>query len=228
MSRRRRFWAGFATGAAAGAGGTLGILLALNFVGRAGHRRVVHLEKSIEIASPLEDVFRAWHDLERLPQLSDVIEQVRRDGDHSRWRVNLEGRTYEWDAKIEQFIINQAIGWKSISGPKHSGRITFSPIGTNTMVHITMNYAPKVSLLTPFVASISQRLEDCIEKVLRDFKSSLEHQADSRPPVVRMPESDQATGTFGRDADVAGGTQHTRFGGTPNPVEFTRPPEAKS
>ena len=96
------------------------------------------------------------------------------------------------------------------------------------MVHITMNYAPKFSLLTPFVASISQRLEDCIEKVLRDFKSSLEHQADSRPPVVRMPESDQATGTFGRDADVAGGTQHTRFGGTPNPVEFTRPPEAKS
>ena len=57
MARRNHFWKGFASGAAAGAGGTLGVLLALNYVGRAGHRRVVRLEKSIQIAAPVEDVF---------------------------------------------------------------------------------------------------------------------------------------------------------------------------
>jgi len=120
MARRNRFWRGFAAGVAAGAGGTVGVLLGLNYVGRAGHRRVVRLEKSIQIAAPVEDVFRAWLDMERLPQFTDVIEQVRRDGDRSHWTVNIDGRQFQWDAEIEQFILNQAIGWKSTAGAKNS------------------------------------------------------------------------------------------------------------
>ncbi|HEX6908323.1 MAG TPA: SRPBCC family protein [Terriglobales bacterium] len=221
MLRRNHFWKGFGIGAAAGAGGTVGVLLALNYVGRAGHRRVVRLEKSIQIAAPVEDVFRVWLDMERLPQLTDVIEQVRRDGDRSHWTVNMEGRQFEWDAEIEQFMLNQAIGWKSVSGSKNSGRITFSPLGTDTMVHVTMNYAPPLSLLTPFVTSISARLEELIERVLRDVKAALERKAE-----MSHSQPGEATGTYGREE--LGGTQRTRFGGTPSPVEFTRPPEAKS
>ena len=221
MLRRNHFWKGFGIGAAAGAGGTVGVLLALNYVGRAGHRRVVRLEKSIQIAAPVEDVFRAWLDMERLPQLTDVIEQVRRDGDRSHWTVNVDGRQFEWNAEIEQLILNQAIGWKSVSGSKNSGRITFSPLGTDTMVHVTMNYAPPVSLLTPFVTSFSMRLEELIERVLRDVKAALERKTE-----MSRPKPGEATGTYGREE--VGGTQHTRFGGAPSPVEFTRPPEAKS
>ncbi len=221
MARRNHVWKGFTAGMAAGAGGTVGVLLGLNYVGRAGHRRVVRLEKSIQIAAPVEDVFRAWLDMERLPQFTDVIEQVRREGDRSHWTVNIDGRQFEWDAEIEQFILNQAIGWKSTSGSKNSGRITFSPLGTDTMVHVTMNYAPPVSLLTPFVTSFSMRLEELIEKVLRDVKAALEAQAE-----MSRPKPGEATGTYG--SGELGGTQHTRFGGTPNPVEFTRPPQAKS
>ncbi|HEV2114381.1 MAG TPA: SRPBCC family protein [Terriglobales bacterium] len=221
MTRRNYFWRGFAAGAAAGAGGTVGLLLGFNYVGRAGHRRVVRLEKSIQIGAPVEDVFRAWLDMERLPQLTDVIEQVRRDGDRSHWTINVEGRQVEWDAVIEQFILNQAIGWKSVSGSRNSGRITFSPLGTDTMVHVTMNYAPPIRLLTPFVTSFSARLEELIEKVLRDVKSALEARAEAP-----RPRPTEATGTYG--AAPLGGTQHTRFGGTPNSAEFTPPPEEKS
>ena len=222
MARRNHFWKHFAIGAGAGSAATIAVLYGLQFLGRAGYRRIVRLEKSIQIGSPVEDVFRAWIDLERLPQLTDVIEHVIREGDRSHWKVNIDGKQIEWNAVIEQFILNQAIGWKSTSGAKHSGRITFSPLGTDTMVHVTMNYAPKLWLLTPFAASVSERIEEIIEKVLRDVKSALELKTEKQTSLA------QGTGTYGPAAELAGATQHTRFGGTPNPVEFTRPPEIKS
>lgn len=221
MARRNNFWTGFAAGAAAGVGGALGVLLALNYVGRAGRRGVVRLEKSIQIGAPVEEVFRIWLDMERLPHFTDVIEQVRRDGDRSHWTVNLDGREFEWDAEMEQCILNQAIGWKSLAGSKNSGRITFAPLGTDTMVHVTMNYVPPLSLITPFVAPLSAGLEELIERVLRDVKAALEAKVEM--PGRKPPD---ATGTDG-PAELSG-TQHTRFGGAPNPAAFTRPPEAKS
>ena len=80
----------------------------------------------------------------------------------------------EWDARIEQLIPNEAIGWKSVNGPKHTGRITFSPIGNDTLVQVTMNYAPPLRLFLPFVAPMTGRIEGVIERVLRDFKASAE------------------------------------------------------
>jgi hypothetical protein len=75
--------------------------------------------------------------------------------------------------------------------------------------------------MTPFITSFSARLEELIEKVLRDVKTALEAKAERA-----RPQPAESTGTYG-PAEL-GGTQHTRFGGAPNPVEFTRPPEAKS
>lgn len=89
------------------------------------------------------------------------------------------------------------------------------------MVHVTMNYVPPLSLITPFVAPLSAGLEELIERVLRDVKAALEAKVEM--PGRKPPD---ATGTDG-PAELSG-TQHTRFGGAPNPAAFTRPPEAKS
>lgn len=218
----RRHAKSFAAGMAAGSAATLGSLLAINLVARLRHRRVVRLEKSLQIGRPVEEVFRSWVDLERLPQLSPVIEQITRHGDRSHWRVVMDGRSYEWDALIEQFIPNQSVGWKSLSGPRHTGRISFSPLGHDTLVHVTMNYAPRMRLLSPFFPAISEHLEDCIERVLRDFKAALEKHEQAAP--AREPAA--ATGTFGPGEDLNGRTQHIRFGGAPSPADW--PPESKT
>ncbi len=173
MSRRKRFWAGFGVGAAFGA---VTVLLP-QLVGRAGASRIVRLEKNVQIGRPVEDVFSAWADWEKLPRLSGHIADIRNYGNRSHWRVNVGGQVFEWDAITEQFITNQAIGWKSVSGPKHTGRVTFSPIGDDTIVHVTMNYAPPSRFLRPVVATMSGHMEGVIEKVLREFKASVE----SRP-----------------------------------------------
>jgi len=213
----------FAAGIVVGSLGTLGGFLLLNGLGRKGFGHIVRVEKSLQVGCDVEEVFRAWLDLERLPQLSPIIQQVKRSGDRSHWRVNVGGRVFEWDALMEQFIMNQAIGWKSINGAKHSGRITFSPIGKDTLVHVVMNYAPPVrGLVSPFLRSVPRLIDDTIEKLLRDVKAALETGVEHRT----RRESEDATGTYGVVSSPD--ARNLREITPPNPVDFSRPPEAKS
>jgi uncharacterized membrane protein len=237
----RRFWRGFTLGAVAGAGcGIGGFLLISSLVG-SRKDRIVRLEKSLQIGRPVAEVFDTWANLEALPQISDCVQDIRRYGNRSHWAVQVDGRTFEWDAEVEQMIPNQAIGWKTLNGPKHTGRITFSPIGNDTLVQVTMNYAPPSRLLKPLVENSSGLLERYIEQVLRDFKAALEGKGqEGRKPAVRgsgygsgaemtQTEATRATGTFGPSSGkpLSPGQVMDRFDGGSNPVDYSAPPEAK-
>jgi len=177
MPRRPSFWKAFAMGAAAGTGA----VLLPQLVGRAGASRIIRLEKSVQVGRPVEEVFAAWTDWDRLPRATENVCDIRNCGNRSHWRVQVNGQYLEWDAIIEQNIPNQAIAWKSVNGVKHTGRVTFSPIGNNTLVLITMNYAPPSRFLRPLLSPMTGHMEGLIEKVLRDFKASVE----SRPPELQ-------------------------------------------
>lgn len=223
-----RYWRGFALGALAGAAGGAGALLFTNLRGRAGKSRIIRLEKSVQVGRPVAEVFNAWEKLELLPQLSDLIEEIRREGNWSHWKVTVNGRTIEWDAETEQLIPNQSIGWKSIRGPKHTGRINFSQLGNDTLVHITMNYAPPVRLLRPLLAPMAGDFEGYIESVLRDFKRAVESGEASKAGPRAYPggtttERARATGTFGPTQSEIVRTEHS---GSTGP-DYTAPPEAK-
>ena len=231
----RRFWRGFAAGAIAGAGGFAAVTFLIRALVRGRTSGpVVRLEKSIQIGRPVPEVFRSWSDLNYLAEVSDIISDVHVSGRNSHWRVNVDGRTAEWDAKIEQFIPDQAIGWKSLSGPRHTGRITFSPIGEDTLIQVTMNYAPP-RIARPFAAPLADPLEGYIERVMRDFKAALEGkgQEGRKPPIrgmrevgpgIRMTQTDAArgTGTFGSVPEAV----ESPSGGMVNPLDLN--PEKKS
>ncbi|HWR37531.1 MAG TPA: SRPBCC family protein [Clostridia bacterium] len=164
------FWGGFAAGAAAG----LGTLWAVSFIGRGGKSRIIRFEKAVQIGRPVHEVFDAWSDYSRLPQYSSLIQSVTRSGDRSHWVINLDGKPFEWDAEITQLIPNEAIGWKSVAGAKNTGRISFSPIGNDTLMNVVMNYAPPARMLRPFFSAMSGRIEGRIDQAVRDFKAALE------------------------------------------------------
>lgn len=170
----KRFWKGFAAGAAAGTGAGFGSWLLSRAVFHRADSTVVRLEKSVQIGAPIDAVFRAWSNLEHLPRRLRAVEEVRVRGARSRWRVHFDGKSFEWDAKLTQNIRNQALGWKSVSGPKHIGRITFSPLGRDTEVRVVMNYAPPGGELAGDLLGHSTALEQYLGQALRDFKAALE------------------------------------------------------
>jgi uncharacterized membrane protein len=169
--KQQSFWSGFAVGAAVGTLAGVGGVLAWKGLSASTDRRIVRLEKSINVGRPAPTVFSTWMSFERLPQMIDFIRKVERFGNRSRWSVNIDGKDFQWDAQITQLVPGQSIGWKSVNGPQHTGRITFSPLGQQTLVHVTMNYAPP---LAGALLPIDQHLEDWIERGLRQFKSAVE------------------------------------------------------
>jgi uncharacterized membrane protein len=135
-------------------------------------------------------VFHAWSDFENFPRLVRLVEDVRVNGKRSHWKVRLNGRTLEWDAELTQNIPNQALGWKSLNGPKHTGRINFSPLGRDTVVHVVMNYGPPGGELAGDLTGQTAVLEQCLAQALRQFKAALE--GKGQETVTPM----QSTGTY--------------------------------
>ncbi|MBV9610235.1 MAG: SRPBCC family protein [Acidobacteria bacterium] len=233
---RKRYWEGFITGLGIGSGATMGSWLIARALRGRQHERVVRFEKSIQIGRPIQEVFQAWSNFEQLPSHLRMIENVRVMGKRSHWVLRIDGQRVEWDAELTQRVDNQALGWKSLSGPKHSGRIDFSPIGSDTMVHVVMNYAPPMGTMGSSVAErsgVSSIIEAKIEQALRDFKAALEGKGQEGSEVERgarrLPtdvlgnQQSRATGTYGTRSDA----QAPRYGTQPNPVEYTRPTEPK-
>jgi uncharacterized membrane protein len=203
---RTTFWNGFCTGLGAGAAAGVGAMLVWRAFSSGRNSRVLRIEKSIEIGAPVAEVFAAWANLESLPSRMSTIRRVTRAGDLFHWELAVAGRQFAWDAMVTQFIPPEAIGWKSVSGPKHTGRISFSPLAGDTLVHVQMNYAPPLGRASGVLAPIEEQLESYVEHALHEFKASLEKAGTQQH---------KATGTYGR-------TQSSRFGGM-EPVEFTEP-----
>lgn len=171
--RQESFWSGFAAGVGAGFLAGIGGALAWRHLSSGTDNRILRLEKSINIGRPVHVVFGAWSNFECLSQFIDFVEKVERFGTHSRWWVNMDGKRFEWDAEITQVVPNQSIGWKSLSGPKHTGRINFAPLRDQTLLHVTMNYAPPIGGFGSMLP-IDQHLENWIERALRAFKAAME------------------------------------------------------
>jgi uncharacterized membrane protein len=176
MERREGFWSGFGVGTIVGAAAGMGACLAISR-SSSYDPHILRLEKSVQIGRSVEEVFALWSNLAQLPQRLSVVKNVDVRGQHSDWRVWIDGKEFSFDAETTQFLPNQAIGWKSVSGPKHSGRINFARLGNDTLVHVAMNYAPPLGRFGRLLAPITDHLESYIEFALRDFKRALEGEA---------------------------------------------------
>jgi len=97
---------------------------------------------------------------------------------------------------------------------------------------VQMNYVPPSRFLRPLLSPMSGRIEGYIERALREFKASLEGKGSPEHVDPRGPASEritsQATGTYGPRPEAISPNANAKFGTPQVPVEYTRPPEAKS
>lgn len=145
--------------------------------GRAG----VHVDESVTINRPIEELYRFWRNLENLPRFMRHLESVERVTDTlSRWRAKgPAGTTVEWNAEIINEVPNQVIGWKSIedSDVVSAGSVKFDEAGAGrgTRVRVHLQYSPPGGKAGAALAKLFGRdAATEIREDLRRFKQLIE------------------------------------------------------
>ena len=147
-------------------------------------RRAIELQKDINVAAPIDQVYSFWSDVENFPQFMSHVREVRAANGQSHWRVEgPAGMQVEWDAVITKQIPNKLIAWKTIKGASvaHAGIVRFdeNDDGT-TRVEVKLSYNPPAgavghALATALGSDPKRQMDDDLMRM----KTTLE---TGRPP----------------------------------------------
>ena len=102
------------------------------------------IEKSIDVNVPVRMAYNQWTQFEEFPRFMEGIEEVQQlDDKHLHWRAEVSGKSKEWDSEIIEQIPDQRIMWRSTSGAKNAGTVSFIPVAPHTTrVKVEMVYDP--------------------------------------------------------------------------------------
>ncbi len=168
-------------------------------VGDAGDG--IHIQKTIRIHAPVEDVFQVLSNCENFPKFMTHIREVRRISDRRfHWVVRgLGGITVEWDSVFTSLVPNETIAWRSEQGSSvgQTGTIRLFPEHDgSTTVDIKMMYHPPAGAIGHAIASIlGEDPETKMNDDLMRFKSFMETGIPPHDASRKMDEMHEAAGT---------------------------------
>jgi uncharacterized membrane protein len=122
-------------------------------------RRVIDIQKSIEVAAPVERVFALWSRLENFPLFMRHVREVKKVGEgRYRWRVDGPGGVpFEWEGTITQLLPNRLLAWKSTTGAavRNAGSVRFEAESPEmTRLHVRLSYNPPAGAVGHFIAKL--------------------------------------------------------------------------
>lgn len=102
------------------------------------------IEASIEVNVPVSTAYNQWTQFEEFPRFMDGIESVKQIDDRTlEWHANIAGNDETWTAEITEQEPDQRISWRSTSGARNDGVVTFEPIDENrTGVRLEIYWEP--------------------------------------------------------------------------------------
>jgi uncharacterized membrane protein len=103
------------------------------------------VEHSIDVNVPVSTAYDQWTQFEEFPRFMDGVESVSQiDDTHVRWVARVAGRRKEWDAEIHEQVPDRRVAWRSTSGARNAGVVTFEPSGDqHTKVTLHMDVEPE-------------------------------------------------------------------------------------
>ena len=133
------------------------------------------IERSIDVEVPVRTVYNQWTQFEEFPQFMDGITSVTQiDDRHLRWKAEIGGKSKEWSSEITEQLPDDRVAWKSTSGARNAGVVTFHRLGDNrTRVMLQVDYDPEgfVENVGDAMGVVSGRVGGDLER-FKDFIES--------------------------------------------------------
>ena len=103
------------------------------------------IEEGIEVNVPVRTAYNQWTQFEDFPRFMEGVERVvQLDDTHLSWRANIGGATRDWTSEITEQIPDNRIAWRSTSGPRNAGVITFHRLSDeHSRVMLQLEYEPE-------------------------------------------------------------------------------------
>jgi len=132
---------------------------------------------SIDVRVPVRTAYDQWTQFETFPQFMEGVETVEQLTDtRLHWVAKIGGMRREWDAEITEQRPDQRVAWKSVTGARNAGVVTFHRIDDGcTRVQLDMDVDPD-----GMVENIGDKLgfvERRLEGDLKRFKDFIENRS---------------------------------------------------
>jgi uncharacterized membrane protein len=130
--------------------------------------------ESIEVEVPLSTAYNQWTQFEDFPKfMAGVLEVRQLDDTHLHWRAEIGGKEEQWTAEITQQVPDRLIAWRSTSGARNDGVVTFRRLADDrTAIELRIHYEPRgwVEVLGDAMGAVSMRAQGNLQR----FKEFLE------------------------------------------------------
>lgn len=122
-----------------------GVMLSKQMKKMRGSGSMSSVSESIEVNVPISTAYNQFTQFEEFPKFMDSVQEIKQlDDERLHWCATVAGKPEEWDAEITEQIPDKRIAWRSTSGVKNAGVVTFHKISdTTTRVMLQMDYQPQ-------------------------------------------------------------------------------------
>jgi uncharacterized membrane protein len=141
--------------------------------------RGAHLERTVTIARPRNEVYRAWRDLENLPRFIPAVQSITVSSPtRSHWQVRgPAGQHLSWDADVVAERDGELIAWRSVPGSSLdiAGSVHFkdAPGDRGTELKVILAASPR-RRVAGLLAKLAAAGDAQLREGLRTFKQIME------------------------------------------------------
>jgi ribosome-associated toxin RatA of RatAB toxin-antitoxin module len=157
---------------------------------------VTTIEKSVDVQAPVRTAYNQWTQFESFPKFMEGVDRIEQTtATRTHWHTTIGGVTREFDAEITEQHPDERVAWRSVSGPKQSGVVTFHRIDdSTTRVHLQMEFEPEN--LTEKAGAVLGVVGHRVQGDLGRFKEFIEHRGTEtggwRGEVDRSPQQGES------------------------------------
>jgi uncharacterized membrane protein len=141
----------------------------------------IHVERTVTVLKPVNEVYRFWRNFENLPRFMNHLQSVKVTGDRSsEWTARAPlGTNVSWHAEITDERENQYIVWRSLPGSdiESVGSVQFreAPGDRGTEVTVALQYNPPAGKAGDAIARLfGETTAQQVREGLRHFKQLIE------------------------------------------------------